>query len=136
MTERHPEAFRWVQGQGEEGPSAPGRCEVSPAGKSDTDLLDAYSRAVTTVVDAVGPAVVSISVVRDAPGGNGVEPIGAGSGILPGDVVVGMNAKPVESVDDLHRLLSEVAAGDIARIDVLRGTERTVLEVVIGEAAA
>jgi|MudIll2142460700_1097286.scaffolds.fasta_scaffold09465_4 S1-C subfamily serine protease len=348
MTERHPEALRWIQQRGEEGASAPGRCEVSPAGKSDIDLLDAYSRAVTTVVEAVGPAVVSISVGRDAPAGNGVEPIGAGSGviltpdgyvltnhhvvrdagrlrvaltdgtslgavpvgsdppndlalvraegsglpyatlgdssalrvgqlviaignplgfqssvstgvvsatgrgmrsldrrlienviqhtaplnpgnsggplvdsrgrvvgintaiiavaqgigfsvpsntarhvvsqilshgkvrrgylgitgrqrplsrrvvryfdlsresgvevvsldprgpagesgILPGDVVVEMNAKPVESVDDLHRVLSEVAHGDIARLDVLRGAERRVVEVVIGDAAA
>jgi S1-C subfamily serine protease len=82
MTENRPEALRWIQGQGEEGSPAPGRCEVSPAGKSDTDLLDAYSRAVTTVVEAVGPAVVSISVGREAPAGNGVEPIGAGSGVI------------------------------------------------------
>jgi S1-C subfamily serine protease len=58
------------------------------------------------------------------------------SGILPGDVVVEMNAKPVESVDDLHRVLSEVAHGDIARLDVLRGAERRIVEVVIGDAAA
>jgi len=50
--------------------------------------------------------------------------------------VVGMNGQPVESVDDLHRLLSEVAVRDLARLDVLRGTERKVLEVEIGEAAA
>ncbi|HEX9910619.1 MAG TPA: hypothetical protein VGA86_07035, partial [Desulfatiglandales bacterium] len=37
------------------------RCEIPPAEASDVDLLDAYSRAVTTVVEAVGPAVVSIS---------------------------------------------------------------------------
>jgi hypothetical protein len=47
MTERHPESLRWIKGQGEEGSSAPGRCEVSPAGKSDIELLDAYSRAET-----------------------------------------------------------------------------------------
>jgi len=50
MTERHPEALRWIQQRGRRA-SAPGRCEVSPAGKSDIDLLDAYSRAVTTVVE-------------------------------------------------------------------------------------
>jgi S1-C subfamily serine protease len=55
---------------------------VPPAGKGDTELLDAYSRAVTTVVDAVGPAVVNISVGREAPAGDGVEPVGAGSGVL------------------------------------------------------
>ena len=82
MTGGHPDALRWIHGPGEEGSPSPGRCEVSPAGKSDTDLLDAYSRAVTTVVEAVGPSVVSISVGRDAPTGNGVEAIGAGSGVL------------------------------------------------------
>lgn len=32
--------------------------------------------------------------------------------------------------------MTEVAAGNIARLDVLRGTERKLVEVVIGEAAA
>ncbi len=58
------------------------------------------------------------------------------AGILPGDVVVAMNGTPVESVDDLHGLLSDAAAGEIARLDVVRGTERTTVEVAVGEAAA
>jgi S1-C subfamily serine protease len=58
------------------------------------------------------------------------------SGIPPGDILVEMNGVPVERVDALHRLLSEVSAGDIARLDVLRGTGRRTVEVVIGEAAA
>jgi serine protease Do len=37
---------------------------------SDEELLDAYSHAVTSVVDTVGPAVVSVSVPRG--GGSGV----------------------------------------------------------------
>src|SRR5262245_52538295 len=47
---------------------------AQPAG--DDELLDAYSRAVTRVVDHVGPAVVSIAV--DA----GRRRSGAGSGVL------------------------------------------------------
>ena len=82
MTEKHPEALRWIQGKGEAGSPPSGRCEVGLAGKTDIELLDAYSRAVTTVVEAVGPAVVGISVGRETPEGNGVEPIGAGSGVL------------------------------------------------------
>jgi len=35
---------------------------VDDAKKSDTELLDAYSRAVIAVVDAVGPAVVGITI--------------------------------------------------------------------------
>ena len=66
----------------EEGSPSSGRCEVGAAGKSDVELLDAYSRAVTTVAEAVGPAVVSISVGRESADGNGVESLGAGSGVL------------------------------------------------------
>jgi S1-C subfamily serine protease len=42
----------------------------------DGELLDAYSTAVTSVVDKVGPAVVSISLHR------GAGPQGSGSGVL------------------------------------------------------
>jgi S1-C subfamily serine protease len=45
------------------------------------ELLDAYSRAVITVVDAVGPAVVSISVGKQSEGSE-QEQIGAGSGVV------------------------------------------------------
>jgi S1-C subfamily serine protease len=82
MTDGDAGALRWIRGPGEDDPPEPGRCVLDPAGKGDTDLLDAYSRAVTAVVDAVGPAVVNISVGREAPAGNGVEPVGAGSGVL------------------------------------------------------
>jgi S1-C subfamily serine protease len=57
------------------------RCEVRPTEKSDTDLLDAYSRAVIAVVDAVGPAVVSISIGRESQK-RGPEMAGAGSGVV------------------------------------------------------
>jgi S1-C subfamily serine protease len=48
---------------------------------TDSELLDAYSRAVVRVVEQVGPAVVSISIEKEIPGlGNGH--IGAGSGVI------------------------------------------------------
>ena len=58
-----------------------GRCEVGDAEKSDVELLDAYSNAVITVVDAVGPAVTSISVGKQTRG-NQPEQVGAGSGVV------------------------------------------------------
>ena len=50
-----------------------------PAPASDLDLLDAYSRAVVGVVDASGPAVLSVSV-RGRPGRPARD--GGGSGFL------------------------------------------------------
>jgi S1-C subfamily serine protease len=48
---------------------------------SDTELLDAYSRAVIAVAERVGPAVVGISGGRTVADG-GVDPTGAGSGVI------------------------------------------------------
>jgi hypothetical protein len=47
-----------------------------PCRTSDVELLDAYSRAVIQVVEAVGPAVVGISVGRQEQ-----DQAGAGSGV-------------------------------------------------------
>jgi S1-C subfamily serine protease len=63
------------------GASPQRRWEAGPDEPSDTDLLDAYSRAVISVVDAVGPAVVSISVGKESRS-SGPEMAGAGSGVV------------------------------------------------------
>jgi len=61
------------QPAGEPAPSKP------PVAPDDTDLLDAYSRAVIAVVERVGPAVVGITVAgRRERGSQG----GSGSGVL------------------------------------------------------
>lgn len=73
-------ALRLIKGE-ETGKSGEGRCEVKEAEQSDVELLDAYSRAVITVAEAVGPAVVSISVGKDS-GGSEPEQMGAGSGVV------------------------------------------------------
>ncbi len=57
------------------------RCEVGAEGRSDVELLDAYSRAVITVVEAVGPAVVGITVKNARSEGN-AEQGGTGSGVI------------------------------------------------------
>jgi S1-C subfamily serine protease len=56
-------------------------CEVQEEKRSDIELLDAYSRAVIAVVDAVGPAVVGISTGKQLLGKD-PEPVGAGSGVV------------------------------------------------------
>jgi S1-C subfamily serine protease len=58
-----------------------GRCEVGTHEASDVELLDAYSKAVITVVDAVGPAVVSVSVRKPSSTGEPAQ-AGAGSGVV------------------------------------------------------
>ncbi len=52
-----------------------------PANDADLELLDAYSRAVVSVVDSVGPAVVSISAGENR-GSADVDQVGAGSGVV------------------------------------------------------
>jgi S1-C subfamily serine protease len=80
--------FKWVEGvagDGTGGSTAGGR-DTAGAGRQrevelpragDVDLLDAYSRAVISVVAAVGPAVVSVRAGRGAR-----QEGGAGSGVV------------------------------------------------------
>ena len=80
MEEHIQQALKLIDGQ-EFGESIQGRCEVSASGRSDAELLDVYSRAVIAVVEAVGPAVVGVSVGKQMPGSR-FEQAGAGSGII------------------------------------------------------
>ncbi len=68
----------WLAGPVSEQP--PGRCEIN-SDLSDVELLDAYSRAVITVADTVGPAVVSVMAGKPGPA-TGLEQMGAGSGVV------------------------------------------------------
>ncbi len=73
-------ALSFVSGE-ESVRAAEAPCEVKDAGKSDIELLDAYSRAVIAVVDAVGPAVVGIEIGSQLRGKE-PEQVGAGSGVM------------------------------------------------------
>lgn len=52
-----------------------------PVRGADAEVLDAYSRAVVSVVETTGPAVVSITVGAVSTGGR-FRPVGAGSGVI------------------------------------------------------
>lgn len=62
------------------GSYASGSCKIENGDATEVELLDSYSRAVITVVDTVGPAVLMVS--RRKAGGNSSEQEGAGSGII------------------------------------------------------
>ena len=93
----------------------------------DRDLLDAYSHAVVSVVDAVGPSVVSIAV---DPGGRRAEARTAGSGViissdgyvLTNSHVVHGSASLAVSLTDGRRfsasLVGEDPATDLALVQV------------------
>jgi len=72
---KHP--LGWLSGEAAAESSAP--CQVDKEAVSSPDLLDAYSKAVIAVVEAIGPAVVSISIGQETQQSE-FEPMGAGSG--------------------------------------------------------
>ena len=80
MDERCHKALQCIAGE-DSGTSRDRSCLITSDAASEVELLDAYSRAVITVVDAVGPAVVGIAVRKSA---NAHEPEqqGAGSGVI------------------------------------------------------
>jgi S1-C subfamily serine protease len=52
------------------------------------------------------------------------------AGVKPRDIIVAYGDSPVESVDDLHKLLSEERIGAKAELTVIRGAEQIRLEVL------
>ncbi len=63
-------------------PIAEAQTTTAVQAEEDRELLDAYSRAVVGVVEKVGPAVVSIGVLRTAQGPDMPGGEGAGSGVI------------------------------------------------------
>jgi S1-C subfamily serine protease len=54
----------------------------------------------------------------------------AKAGLQEGDLIVGLEAEPVEGVDVLHRLLNEERIGKATRLTVVRGSRRLELAIV------
>ncbi len=84
--------------------------ETGEAGKniSDTELLDAYSRAVVQVVRNVGPAVVSISTGRKDAKSSGFEQLGSGSGfVIAPDGYIVTNSHVITGADLIEVTLTD-----------------------------
>jgi S1-C subfamily serine protease len=77
------------------------------------------------------PAVTGVHVMEVVPD----SPAAAG-GLRGGDTIVAIDATPVESVDQLQRLLDASRIGRAAAVTVLRGTERLTFDIVPSEQAS
>jgi S1-C subfamily serine protease len=66
----------------------------------------------------------------------GVEPDGPAerTGLVEGDVIVGLDNQPVAGIDDLHRLLTEERVGVWTRLTVLRDNDKLILDIIPREA--
>ncbi len=80
MDERCRKALQFITGENHRTPLDDG-CRVASEDASEVELLDAYSRAVITVVDTIGPTVVGITVKKSA-NVRTPELQGAGSGVI------------------------------------------------------
>ena len=80
MDEKGRKALQYLS-EKDNGTSANGSCRIRDEEAAEVELLDAYSRAVIAVVDAVGPAVVRVAARKEADG-NSPEMEGGGSGVI------------------------------------------------------
>ena len=103
-----------------------------PAPDDELDLLDAFSRAVTGVVDEVGPAVVSLAVAGRSRGRQG-----AGSGVVvTPDGYLLTNSHVVNGAGRGAELRVRTTAGDVVPAQVVGDDPATDLAVVKVDAAA
>jgi S1-C subfamily serine protease len=72
-------------------------------------------------------AVLVTSLEKDGPA--------TSAGVREGDLIVAFDGRPVETLDDLHRALTEARIGTVARLEVLRGVERHDIEIHVTERA-
>lgn len=93
----------------------------APAPARTPGFLGVYLKAST--------AAASAEVERLAPG----SPAEA-AGLAPGDVIVGIDGKPVTGAEAFGALLREKAAGDRLRIEVVRGGARRTLTATLAPA--
>jgi S1-C subfamily serine protease len=124
---------------GEEAGADTAGCEVRKAKASDVELLDAYSRAVTTVVDAVAAAVVSIAIrktaARGARGGSGVVIAPDGYVLTNSHVVHGASELSVAFADGESRSATLVGDDPSTDLAVVRVEGSGLAHAVIGDSS-
>jgi S1-C subfamily serine protease len=55
------------------------------------------------------------------------------AGVRDGDLIVALDDQAIQTLDDLHRALTESKIGTVARLVVLRGAERREIDVRVRE---
>jgi len=71
---------------------------------------------------AVETGILVVSFEGDSPARN--------AGVLTGDIIVGLDDRPIAGIDDLHKLLTEERIGRKSSLVVVRRTDRLSLEVI------
>lgn len=125
MDEGYRKVLQCMAAEGEGGDN--GRCRIRSEDAPDVELLDAYSRAVITVVDALGPAVVGVSARvsagKDHPGQGG-----AGSGvIIAPDGYILTNDHVVQGSDALAVTLRDGTSFEAALVGTDPATDLAVI---------
>ena len=93
------------------------RAQLGIAGQ----LVNLTERMIAANKLSIKTGVYVFEIIADSPAGN--------NELRIGDIIVEFDDKPVGSVDDLHKLLSEKMIGTNSGIGVLRGGRKTLLHV-------
>lgn len=122
---------------------AAGPREAGDAASAESEVLDAYSRAVISVMETMGPAVVGVSF-GDA-SSSAPENVGAGSGVIIAPdgyvltnhhVVVSARALTVTLADGRALLASVVGADPATDLAVIRAEGSGLPHALIGDSAS
>ncbi|HEX8205182.1 MAG TPA: trypsin-like peptidase domain-containing protein [Solirubrobacteraceae bacterium] len=103
---------------------------VLPTLKEGDDVERAYLGVTTaTVTPDLNLRAESGAVVQD------LEPLGPAdrAGVRPGDIIVGVDGRPVKSTDDVSRLVDAKDPGDEVEVEVIRAGERERVKVKLAK---
>jgi S1-C subfamily serine protease len=126
MDERCRKALQCLAGENM-GNHDDGSCRITSEAASEVELLDAYSRAVITVVDTVGPAVVGIAGRKSA-NAHATEQQGAGSGvIITPDGYILTNDHVVQGADSISVTLQDGGSFEATTVGTDPATDLAVL---------
>ena len=126
MDEHCRKALQYLSGNAAE-TSSNGSCKIKNSDATEVELLDSYSRAVITVVDTVGPAVLMVSRKKSG-ARNSSEHEGAGSGvIIAPDGYILTNNHVVQGADALSVTRQEGASLDAVLIGTDPATDLAVI---------